>query len=194
MSLPERIDRELVLELQDGSLEARGALFDRYRSAVYRTAVAITGDRQAAKDLLQVIFLQLHRDVRYLDPNQPLIFWLYQRATKHSCGWVRRRQWRRLLEALGAWFMMPNDTAAVRSVEKAEEWRAIERAILALPLAQRTVVVLFYIDDLSVVEIAQILEIPTEAVNFRLQKGRRELEGQIESQSGQLSEVQYEFT
>ena len=45
-------DQELVIQLQQGSLDALGELYDRYRQMVYRTALAITGDTEAAIALL----------------------------------------------------------------------------------------------------------------------------------------------
>jgi len=54
-------DREVILQLQKGSLEALGVLYDRHRTMVYRTALAITGDPEAASDLLQDVFLRLNR-------------------------------------------------------------------------------------------------------------------------------------
>ena len=54
-------DRELIVQLCQGSLEALGLLYDRHQRMVYRTALAITGDPDAAADLLQDVFLRLHR-------------------------------------------------------------------------------------------------------------------------------------
>ena len=44
-------DQDLILQMQNGSLEALGELYDRHRQVVYRTALAITGDGDAASDL-----------------------------------------------------------------------------------------------------------------------------------------------
>ena len=66
-------DQELVLQLQGGSLDALGDLYDRHRQMVFRTALAITGDQDAACDLLQVVFLRLFRnDARLLRSYDPV--------------------------------------------------------------------------------------------------------------------------
>ncbi len=49
-------DSKLILGLQSGNLEALGALYDQHRGLVFRTALAITGDAEAAADLLQEVF------------------------------------------------------------------------------------------------------------------------------------------
>jgi DNA-directed RNA polymerase specialized sigma24 family protein len=64
-------NREFILQLQNGSLEALGVLYDRHQFLVYRTAQAITGDTEAAADLLQDVFLHLHRFADRVDPDRP---------------------------------------------------------------------------------------------------------------------------
>ena len=71
-------NRELILQLQNGSLEALGVLYDRRQFLVYRTALAITGDTEAAADLLQDVFLRLNRFAGNIDPQRALEPWLYR--------------------------------------------------------------------------------------------------------------------
>ena len=63
-------DQELVLQLKNGSLEALGLIYDRHCQTVYRTALAITGDVDVANDLLQDVFLRLHRFACRVDPER----------------------------------------------------------------------------------------------------------------------------
>jgi len=84
-------DRELLLLLCQGSLEALGLLYDRYQRMVYRTALAITGDPDAAADLLQDVFLRLHRFVGRFDLDRPLEPWLYRVTTNLSYTRVKSR-------------------------------------------------------------------------------------------------------
>src|SRR4030043_242145 len=97
-------DSELALSLQAGSLEALGVLYDRHRGLVFRTALAITGDAEAAADLLHDVFLRLHRFAAHIDPQRPLEPWLYRMTTNLSYTWVKRRQrWFRPLEDVADW-------------------------------------------------------------------------------------------
>src|SRR3990172_2389785 len=97
-------DRELLQKLQTGSLEALGELYDRHQRMVYRTALAITGDAEAAADLLQDVFLRLHRFADRVDPQRPLEPWLYRVATNLAYTWVKRsHRWFRALEEVTEW-------------------------------------------------------------------------------------------
>ena len=185
---------DLVLELQSGSLEALGQLYNRYNRLVYRTAFAITGDAEAAADLLQDVFLRFHRFADRVDPSRPLEPWLYRVTTNLAYTWVKRRRWTRPLDDMADWFFKEKRPSALVQIEMDEEWQQVNRAIANLPLPQRVTVVLFYVNDLSIQEIAEILEIPEGTVKSRLHYGRQTLKKMIGSQGDIFSEKRYEFT
>jgi RNA polymerase sigma-70 factor (ECF subfamily) len=189
-------DAELIKRLQDGSLEALGILYDRHRQLVFRTALAISGDEDAAADLLQDIFLRLHRFAERIDPGRPLEPWLYRMTTNLSYTWVKRRKrWLRPLEDVAEWLVGGRKDGPYYEAEMGETWNLIQRAITSLPLPQRGVVVLYYINDLSLQEISDILEVPVGTVKSRLHYGRQALKRQLGlMQDEALPEMRYEFT
>ena len=189
-------DFKLILGLQNGNLEALGALYDRHRGLVFRTALAITGDAEAAADLLQEVFLRLHRFASHIDSGRPLEPWLYRMTTNLSYTWVKRHnRLLRPLEDVADWITgNRKDIPAVRS-EMNESWRQIQQAIATLPLSHRGVVVLYYIDDLSIQEIAEILNIPVGTVKSRLHYSRQALRKSLDLlQNKVFPEMNYEFT
>jgi RNA polymerase sigma-70 factor (ECF subfamily) len=190
------LDSELVRRLQTGNLEALGVLYDRHQRLVFRTALAITGDAEAAADLLQEVFLRLHRFASHIDSARPLEPWLYRMTTNLSYTWVKRHS--RLLhplEDVADWIMgNRKESPAVRS-ELDESWRQVRQAILSLPLSHRGVVVLYYVDELSVQEIAKILSIPVGTVKSRLHYSRQALKKSLDLTLDRVfPELNYEFT
>jgi RNA polymerase sigma-70 factor, ECF subfamily len=189
-------DRELLQLLCQGNLEALGLLYDRYQRMVYRTAMAITGDPDAAADLLQDVFLRLHRFAGRIDLDRPLEPWLYRVTTNLSYTWVKRHnRWGKPLEDIAEWLMGGWKNPPLQQVELNDAWAQVRQAVLALPLPQRVVVVLYYINDLSLQDIANILDIPVGTVKSRLHYGRQSLKEHL----GLLSEegkpgMRYEFT
>ena len=97
------IDAGLILQLQTGDLEALGMLYDRHKQLVFRTAPGITGDADAAADLLQDVFLRLYRFIRRFDPQRPIEPWLYRMTANLAYTWVRRHRWLRPLEDVVEW-------------------------------------------------------------------------------------------
>ncbi len=164
---------ELVLQMQAGNLEALGLLYDRYRQMVFRTALAITGDRDAANDLLQDVFLRLFRFADHIDPQRPLEPWLYRMTTNLSYSWIKRhRRWLRPLEDLVEWIAGSGKDTPHEAAEFNEDWRELQQGLLALPIQQRVVIVLYYLNDLSLQEISEILEVPVGTIKSRLHYGR----------------------
>jgi RNA polymerase sigma-70 factor (ECF subfamily) len=166
-------DQELIKQLQAGSLDALGELYDRYRQLVFRTALAITGDQEAASDLLQDVFLRLFRFADRIDLQRPLQPWLYRMTANLAYTWLKRdRRWLRPLENLADWLASSTRNLTHEAVESIDDWDRLQRAVASLPISQRVVVVLYYLDDLSLQEISDILEIPVGTVKSRLHYGR----------------------
>ena len=188
-------DRELIVEIQQGNLEALGVIYDRHRRLVYRTALAITNDPEAAADLLQEAFLRLYRFAGRVDPERPLEPWLYRVTTNLAYTAVKRRHnWLRPLEEITEWIAGSKKSSPQILAEMDEEAQRVQQAIASLPLNQRVVVVLYYINDLSLQEIADILGIPEGTVKSRLHYGRLALRKQLRVGSEALLDIQYEFT
>lgn len=188
-------DRELILQLQEGSLKALGELYDRHQFLVYRTALAITADPEAAGDLLQDVFLRVYRFAHRIDPERPLEPWLYRTTMNLTYTWVKRyNRLIRPLEDIAHWFTAGKKQSPSDLTEKEEEYEDIRRAISRLDLSHRMVVVLYYINDLSIQEISEIIDIPVGTVKSRLFYGRQVLKQHLETKGFDLREVQYEFT
>lgn len=193
MSTPS--DQSLICQLQTGSLDSLGKLYDRHRQMVYRTALAITGDSEAAADLLQDVFLRLHRFAHRVDPTRPLEPWLYRVTANLAYTWVKQRQrWYKPLEEITDWFTGGKKNIPYQLAELGDELQQVSQALSTLPLSQRIVVVLYYLNDLSLQEVAEILDVPVGTVKSRLHYGRQALKKHLGLQAEARSEATYEFT
>ncbi|HZD56481.1 MAG TPA: sigma-70 family RNA polymerase sigma factor [Anaerolineales bacterium] len=189
-------DQELIIDLQKGSLDALGILYDRHRRMVYRTALGIVADTEAAADLLQDVFLRLHRFAGRVDESRPLEPWLYRVTANLSYTWVKRRKrWFSPLEDIAEWLSGNKKQTPHHLAELDEESQQVRQAISTLPLRQRVVIVLYYINDLSLLEISEILEVPEGTVKSRLHYGRQALKKHLGTmRTEMLSDLRYEFT
>ncbi len=169
-------DQELIVRLKAGDLNSLGILYDRHRQMVYRTALAITNDQEAANDLLQDVFLRLYRFVDRIDLERPLQPWLYRMTANLSYTWVKRNhRWLHPLEEMADWLAGPSKNSPYEAVEKLDDWDRVQQAVADLSISQRVVVVLYYLNDLSLQEIAEVLDLPVGTVKSRLHYGRQTL-------------------
>jgi RNA polymerase sigma-70 factor (ECF subfamily) len=189
-------DKELVLELQRGSLEALGFIYDRHQKMVYRTALVITGDPESAADLVQDVFLRLYRFSDRIDPERPLEPWLYRITANLSYTWIKKnRRWLPSLEEVAEWLAGTVRVENNSSHEYNDDWHQINTAISALPAQQRMVIVLYYVNDLPLQEISEILDVPVGTVKSRLHYGREVLKRHLGvSPNERLSDLKYDFT
>jgi RNA polymerase sigma factor (sigma-70 family) len=111
-----------------------------------------------------------------------------------ACTWVKRQRWMRPIEDLSDWLAGDARQSPARMAEVAETWGDLQTALKALPLNQRTVIVMYYVNGLSLQEISEVLEVPVGTIKSRLHYGRLALKKEMEGQNRLLTEMRYEFT
>jgi RNA polymerase sigma-70 factor (ECF subfamily) len=186
-------DASHILRLQAGDLDALGILYDRYRLVVYRTALAITRDPDVAEDILQEVFLRLHTYAASVKPELPLPPWLYRVTINLSYTWFSKHRWLAPLDDVIECLIGPMRHRPEPAAEHRAGREQVQQAIDSLPFNQRVVVILHYLNDLSLQEIAEILSCPLGTIKSRLYYARESLRQQLEGNTLSL-EILYEFT
>lgn len=186
-------DAPCILRLQAGDLDALGILYDRYRLVVYRTALAITRDPDVAEDILQEVFLRLYTYAASVKPELPLAPWLYRVTINLSYTWFSKHRWLAPLDDVIDRLIGPMRHRPEPAAEHRAGREQVQQAIDALPFNQRVVVILHYLNDLSLQEIAEILGTPLGTIKSRLYYARESLRQKLEANTLSL-ELLYEFT
>jgi RNA polymerase sigma-70 factor (ECF subfamily) len=154
--------------------EALGAFFDRYLPFVYGLLFRLTGDRTTAEDLSQDVFLKVHRALDRLDPTRDPKPWLttvaYNACRDHwRSSTVRRAHESHSLDDEARVEAPQGSSAdsALDSLLKSEQEQLVQRAIDALALPLREVVVLHAYQGLSHDQIAELIGVSHAAVRKR---------------------------
>ena len=186
----------LVARVRDGDIDALGELYERYKTKVYRTATAITHDERMAEDILQEVFLRVNRYADSFDQTQPFEPWIYRITVNLSYSWTNKaKRWVNFFQNAIERLKAPSKRDPERVTESREQRELLRRAIDALPDSHRVVIILYYLEGLSVNEVAYALGVPGGTVKSRLYYAREKLKEAItEEQGGVLSEVVYDFT
>jgi RNA polymerase sigma-70 factor, ECF subfamily len=164
-------DPELIAHARKGSMEAAGALFDRYWPSAWAAAYAVTADRSAADDAAQEAIQQAFGALDRFDTTRPFGPWLKRIAVNRAIDHLRRARRVTVLEDeadLHAW------TLGEAAAEDMRLW-AVADAVAALGTAKRAVVVLHYWLDFTIEEIAGALGLPVGTVASRLSRALAEL-------------------
>jgi RNA polymerase sigma-70 factor (ECF subfamily) len=178
----ERSDAELLRRVQADDLDAFEEFFARYRAPIYRTAYGLTGDPQVAEEILQDTFVRAFQRRLTLRLDVSPLPWLHRVALNLCYSRLARRRidTGRIDDATEA-TVADEQPLPADHVEQAELRSIVRAGIAALPEKHRSVVVLYYLDRLSLQETAQVLGIQLGTVKSRLHYAlrglRRHLEG-----------------
>lgn len=168
-----------------GDMSALEALFFKYQSTVYQTALGITRDPQVAEEVLQDTFFRLYRYADRLDGSLPLAPWLY-RVTINLCYNRLKglRAWTDSFHDLAERLFTPSSTSPERAAERNELQTLVQAALAELDPKHRAVLVLYYLHDYAVHEIAEITGVPEGTVKSRLFHARKLLRQHLEHRYG----------
>jgi RNA polymerase sigma-70 factor (ECF subfamily) len=155
-------DQELIDLANQGDCEAFGILYRRYRDWVYRLACRFTGNHQDALDVLQETFAYLLGKFPGFELTAAMTTFLYP-VVKHVSLTLRRKSRRFACdeEVLG-------ELAATASQETERSRSELAAALSVLAENQREILLMRFVDGMSLQEIADALGIPLGTVKSRL--------------------------
>ena len=155
-------DSELIESINKGDTEAFEKLYYRYRDWVYRLAWRITGNRADALDVLQETFIYLLGKFPGFELTSSVTTFLYP-AVRHISITIKSKKTRIKSDE-----DMPEELVEAAS-QQTELSRSELSAVLAiLPDQQREILLMRFVDDMSLQEIAAALKIPIGTVKSRL--------------------------
>ncbi|MBT2574707.1 RNA polymerase sigma factor SigW [Bacillus sp. ISL-51] len=183
----ENMIRKRIKQVKKGDQNAFADIVDLYKDKIYQLCYRMLGNVHEAEDIAQEAFIRAYVNIDSFDINRKFSTWLYRIATNLTIDRIRKKKPDYYLDAevagaegltmysqIAADGVLPED--AVLSLELSD---TIQKKILKLPDKYRTVIVLKYIDELSLIEIGEILNIPVGTVKTRIHRGREALRKQL---------------
>ena len=165
-------DEELMDAVRDGSEDAYGTLFERYRAPLYAFSLRMTRDPEAAADAFQEAFLRVHRArATWSGHDGSFRAWLYRIAANSIRD--RARANARRPEVLDA---APETSGQGSPTDRI----ALERALAAIPDPLREAFLLGAVAGLDHNEVAQALGISPDNARARISRARAALREQLE--------------
>jgi RNA polymerase sigma-70 factor (ECF subfamily) len=166
-----------VTEAQAGDADAFLRLLNRHEKPLLYYLRRLVPNADDALDLHQEVWLDAFRGLKSLEVPEAFRAWLYRIAHHKAARFVRdgiREE--RVVESLG-------DASAVQSEpepDTALDAEALHKALEILPPHHREILILHYLRDLSIQEVAAILDCPPGTVKSRLYHARLELRSIVE--------------
>jgi RNA polymerase sigma-70 factor (ECF subfamily) len=164
-----REDELLVVRCQLGERSAFDELAERWHPPLWNYVRRLAGEDEAAKDVAQDVWLRVLRGIGRLRDGSRLRPWLF--------GIARRALMDRLRHQYAAppgADMDVADLAHEQAVDPLEEKIALmEQELARLPVIEREALTLFYLRELSLSDVAEVLDVPVGTVKSRLFRARQ---------------------
>ena len=162
------------VELVQGCLAGDGVsqrtFVEHFQGLIFGVCLRMLGHRQDAEDVAQEVFLRAFRSLHRWDGVRPLRPWLLTIAANRCRTHLEERG--RRPAPVG----VPADCLPERPVSNPrDDAEEVQQALLTLRPEYRQCFVLFYQQDLSVEEVAEILERPEGTIKIWLHRARKEI-------------------
>jgi len=175
---PEPAIVDSVRAVRAGNAQAYAAIVTRFQGPILTLCAAILRDRQAAQELAQDVFVRAYQRLDTFDVRRPMKPWLVKIAY-HLAQEKRRTQVRQAARERAAAIEREQNDAVERpgqSLIAAERSDLLWQAVYALPMAERTAVLLYYRESLSVKEVAAVMGISPGTVKTHLFRARSQVQ------------------
>ena len=176
-----------IKQVLKGDQNAYADIVNLYQHKLYQICYRMLGNKQEAEDIAQEAFVRAYINLHSYDQKRKFSTWLYRIATNLCIDRIRKKKPDYYLDAevagtdgldmysqIAADEKLPEDVVAQMELQD-----RIQYEISRLPDKFRSVIVLKYIEELSLQEISDILDMPLGTVKTRIHRGREALRKQL---------------
>jgi RNA polymerase sigma-70 factor (ECF subfamily) len=170
-------DAELVQQTLAGRTEAYGELVRRWAGRITALCHARIGCGHTADDLAQETLLRAYRALPSLSNPEKFGAWVSSIALRTCLNWRKAKERSQIpFSVLGpgntAEDLFSKSSLEEPSLDRDEEWQRLRAEVAALPPEYREVILLYYHEDVTYQDLAQLLGVSRATINARLTKAR----------------------
>ncbi|MCZ8523402.1 MULTISPECIES: RNA polymerase sigma factor SigW [Paenibacillus] len=182
------MDTRLAKLARGGDRAAFAELVELYKDKIYHLAYRMLRSSHEAEEIVQETFLRVYMNLDRYDETQKFSTWIYRIGTNLCIDRLRKRKVNYSLDAeMGDgegsdWYstLASQDPSPDSQVLLSETQMQIRESIETLPEKYKAIVILRYLQDLSLQEISDVLSMPVTTIKTRLHRGREFLRKKLE--------------
>jgi RNA polymerase sigma-70 factor (ECF subfamily) len=181
----EELESKIVLEVAKGDLSAFRELVESYQKPLLNYIYRYTGDRSAAEDIAQEVFLRVFKNAKDYRPLSSFKTWLFKIATHLCLNELRDNKMHRntidifKLNEAGFIDLASERLSPLRELETRELSSTLKKAFKSLPEKQRVALLLHKYSGFSYLEISQMMGCSMFAVESLIHRARQTLRKQL---------------
>lgn len=179
---------ELISRLKKKDREAFKKLVEDWQGMVYNTALGMLQSEEDAEDISQEVFVQVYESIGGFKGKSKLSTWIYRIAVTKCLDAIRKKKRKKRFAFVHSLYnkndeLMHDPPDFVHpgiKAERKEDAEKLFKALEKIPTNQKTAFILNKMEMLSYQEVADIMEVSTNAVDSLLQRARKNLKKQLE--------------
>ncbi len=167
-------DEQLASLVQQGNAEKFGNLVERYEAKLKRYARKFLFDYTDAEDLIQDVFIKAFINIQSFDITRSFNSWIYRIAHNEFINAIKKRG-KEALPFFDADTLFPHPLSKdlpEQDLHRSETEKIVNQFLDELSPKYRESVVLYYLENLSYAQIAEILHIPISTVGVRINRAK----------------------
>jgi RNA polymerase sigma-70 factor (ECF subfamily) len=168
-------EEQLIKAAVGGDSSAFGSLYDHYQAMIYRFVVIKVGSREEAEDITHQVFLSAWQKVRtYKHRGHPFSSWLYRIARNQVIDHYRAKKGEVSIDKIDPELFA---TAERESDKLSQKFRLedVRKAIMVLKVDYQDVIIMRFVEDISLKETAAILKKSEGAIKLIQHRAIKEL-------------------
>jgi RNA polymerase sigma-70 factor, ECF subfamily len=183
----EALIKKRIKQVIKGDQDAFAEIVEIYSNSIYQLGYRMLGNRHEAEDIAQEAFIRAYVNIKSFNQDLKFSTWLFRIATNLCIDRIRKKKPDYYLDAevsgtdgLTMYSQLAsNSPLPEQELESLELQESVQKEIIKLPEKYRSVIVLKYIEELSLNEISEILDLPLGTVKTRIHRGREALRQQL---------------
>jgi RNA polymerase sigma-70 factor (ECF subfamily) len=171
-------DESIALLVIEGDKELFGVLIDRYEQKIARYIRKFTQEKEDISDIVQTVFIKAYTNLASFDTTRSFNSWIYRIAHNESVNHLKKKTGEKIAFIdFDTFFPHPFSpfSPEIDFLSK-ESKEQLEKSLTHISPKYREVLVLYYYEELSYQEIADVLRIPVATVGVRLKRAKTALE------------------
>ncbi|WP_420266683.1 RNA polymerase sigma factor [Candidatus Magnetominusculus dajiuhuensis] len=164
-------DEEIIIDYLNGDKNSFNEIITRYLKMIYNFCYRLIGNEKTAEDITQEVFLKVWKNIKKFDIKKSFKTWIYSIAKNSCIDYLRKRKdipmsafddedGENIIENNLTDEELKPDEIFVQTQNK----KLIEHIMAELSVVQKEVIILKYVNDMSLSEIANIMDIPIDTV------------------------------
>jgi len=167
-------DEAIARRVQKGDIEVFAMLVERYEKKITRYAKKFLSHPDDLKDIVQDVFVKTYINIKSFDAARRFSPWIYRIAHNEFVNALKKKKSEKI-SFIDFDMILPHPVAketADSNIERADLRRLLDECIEKLSVKYREPLILYYFEEMSYREIADVMHLPVSTVGIRLQRGR----------------------